>query len=60
MEPVQEKLAEDSLLEEIVEQQLSDGSAELESTTEWPVSTVGDEVSMGDHIVLLIDLHEEL
>jgi len=60
MELVQEKLAEDSLLEDIVEQQLSDGSVELESTIEWPVSTTGDEASMGDHIVLLINLHEEL
>jgi hypothetical protein len=44
----EEELVEDDLLEEIVEQQFNKDPAELESTAEWPVNVIGDEISMGD------------
>ena len=48
MQPVQLELEEDNLSEEIVEKQLSKEPLDLESTTECPVSIIGDEGSMGD------------
>jgi hypothetical protein len=48
MQPVQLELEEDNLSEEIVEQKLRKEPLDLESTTEWPVSIIGDEGSMGD------------
>jgi hypothetical protein len=60
MQPVQSELAKDNLSEEIVEQQLGKEPAELDFEKEWLVNVIGDEGSMGDHVGLLIDRHEEL
>jgi hypothetical protein len=43
-----EKLIGGNLSKEIVEQQFSDETAELESVAEWPVSVTRDESRMGD------------
>jgi hypothetical protein len=42
-EPTQEEVAKDSLSEEIVEQQLSDGPTELDSVTEWKFEATEEE-----------------
>jgi hypothetical protein len=46
-----EELAEIKLSEEMVEQQLSNIVAELESAVEWQANATGDEVSMGDQMI---------
>jgi hypothetical protein len=59
MEPTEE-LTGVSLSEEVVEQQFSGETVELESAAEWPVSITRDERSMGDQDDLPIEKHEEL
>jgi hypothetical protein len=45
-EPTQEEMKEDNLSEEEAEKQLCGETVELESTTEWPASAIGDEDNM--------------
>jgi hypothetical protein len=53
------ELEEDSLSEEIVEKQLSDEPAELESAAEWQVKATEEENNMGDQDDLPFDVYEE-
>jgi hypothetical protein len=55
-----EELTGVSLSEEVVEQQFSKETVELESAAEWPVNVTRDESSMGDQDDLPIEQHEEL
>jgi hypothetical protein len=49
LEPTQEELTEENLSEEEVEQQLNDGTVELESVAEWKTSSIrGCKYNMGD------------
>jgi hypothetical protein len=60
VEPTQEELAGVSLSEEIVEQQFSEETAELESATEWQAKATGYEDIMRDQVDLPFDQHKEM
>jgi hypothetical protein len=54
-----ENWQKDYLSEEIVEKQLSEETAELESAVEWQVKATEEEDNMGDQVDLPFDQHEE-
>ena len=59
IEPTEE-LTGISLSEEVVEQQFSGETVELESAVEWPIRVTRDEIRVGDQDDRPIEKHEDL
>ena len=55
-----EELTKRKLSENMVENQISDIVANLESVVEWKTNAIGDDVSMGDHDDIPFNIYEEL
>jgi hypothetical protein len=53
------ELTQVNLSEGIIEKHFSEEAAELNSAMEWQVDATGDEVSLGDHIGLPIEMCDE-